>query len=88
VDAQMILRHFVHMTTLSGIRLQAADVDLSNSINSIDALLVAKRFTGIVTQFPAGDWVFEPATITYQGIKLTKNIKGLCSGDVNASYNP
>ncbi len=88
VDAQMILRHFVQMTTLTGIRLQAADTDQSGAVNSIDALLVAKRFTGIVNSFPAGDWVFDPTSFSYQGTPKIKNLKALCTGDVNGSYVP
>lgn len=88
VDAQLILRHFVQLTTLTGIRLQAADTDFSGAINSIDALLVAKRFTGIVNAFPAGDWVFEPYSFSYQGNRRYKNLKALCTGDVNGSYVP
>jgi hypothetical protein len=88
VDAQLILKQFVGITSLTGVRLLAADVDASGYVNSIDALQVAKRFTGLISSFPGGDWVFLPTTIQYNGTRLIQQLKGLCNGDVNGSYNP
>lgn len=88
-DALQIMKHFVHMITLSGIELKAANVDGSVGINAIDALLCARRFTGIVTSFPSGDWAFEEYTITVSGgSPVSQNILGLCYGDANGSYIP
>lgn len=88
-DALLILKHFVGMGLLNMIFLDAAETDNSGYINSSDALSVMKRFTGLVNAFPAGDWVFEKKTISIAGEGIYQlNIRGLCVGDVNASYVP
>ncbi|MBE0641892.1 MAG: trypsin-like peptidase domain-containing protein, partial [Bacteroidales bacterium] len=56
-DALLIMRHIVSLDTLTGIFLEAADVNGSGVVNGTDALLAARRFTGLVPAFPAPDWV-------------------------------
>ncbi len=88
-DGLLILKHFVGITHLTGIRLTAADVDNSTAINSIDALATQKRFTNMITAFAAGDWAFEKPSITVNGLAAqVVNIRSLCYGDVNGSYIP
>jgi len=88
-DALLILRHFVQLDYLSGLKKEAADVNQSLTINSVDAFLTAKRFIGSVTAFAAGDWCFSTHSIV---ISSTVNpeivIRALCYGDVNSSYVP
>lgn len=88
-DALQTLKHFVNMIDLQGIALQAADVDGTNYINAVDALSIQKRFVGLLTNFAAGDWVFDHSTIhiTHSG-NYSQLIKGLCVGDVNGSFIP
>ncbi len=88
VDALLIMKHFVALITLSGIRLIAADVDNNLSVNSIDALLCAKRYTAIISTFPSGDWYIENKIITASGGVLAVDLKGIVFGDVNGSYVP
>jgi hypothetical protein len=89
VDALQILKYFTGMDSLSTIRREAADVNSSASINSIDALLIAKRFVALISSFAAGDWYFEiPVVQITNGPNESFTIKGLCYGDVNGSYNP
>ncbi len=87
-DALLILTYFTGTSTLSGLRLKAGDSDNSGYVNSVDALLVAKRFVGIQNYFPAGDWVFEKPLIAVSGSNITINLKGLCVGEVDGSYIP
>ncbi len=87
-DALLILKHFVHLENLTGLKKDAADVDTSGSVNSIDALMVQKRFVGMISSFPAGEWLFTTDTLQISGNSLSVNLKGICTGDVNASYNP
>lgn len=88
-DALIIMRHFVGLSPLTGIRLKAGDVDASTNVNSVDALYVQRRSVGLLNSFPAGDWTFEQASVSVDGFNtVTKNISGLCYGDVNASYTP
>ncbi len=89
IDALLIMQHFVGLTTLTGLRLTAADLNLSGSVNSVDALMAQKRFVGLLGSFPLNDWLFEEAVVTPSvNQPETLNLKGLCAGDVNASYQP
>jgi len=88
-DALLITRHFAGMVTLSGLKLTAGDVNASNFLNSLDGLLVARRFAGIISTVSAGDWVFTKETVIIDGTTgIIKNLKALCTGDVNGSYRP
>ncbi len=88
-DALLILKHFVSISSLSGIRKKAADVDNTGTINSVDALATQRRYVGMITSFQAGDWAFEKPSVIVNGLGVVnQNIKGLCYGDVNGSYNP
>ncbi|MCX6269838.1 MAG: C25 family cysteine peptidase [Bacteroidetes bacterium] len=88
-DALLIMKHFVGLSTLTGIRKKAADVDGSGVVNSIDALASQRRSVGMINSFPAGDWAFEIPQVSMSGFEMvTANFKGLCYGDVNGSYNP
>lgn len=87
-DCLLILKHFVNLDTLTGIALKAADVSGDTQINSIDALLSARRFTGSISAFPAGDWVTDPLEFELNESLYGLEIKTLCFGDVNASFIP
>ena len=67
--------------------LKVADVDNSGAVNSVDALLVLKRFVGIINSFPAPDWQYDTDAISIAANGMTNvQIKALCSGDVDGSY--
>jgi hypothetical protein len=87
-DALIVLRHFVGVSALSGLKLQAADTDNSGYVNSVDGMLIARRFVGLINSFPAGDWVFEIPEILVVGNVNVLNIKGLCVSDVDGSFTP
>jgi hypothetical protein len=87
-DALLILRHFVQLAQLSGLRKICSDVDNSQYINSADALYVSKRFTGQITSFIVGDWIFDNVSFTIPALDPLHNIKGICSGDANGSNIP
>ncbi|MEI6577109.1 MAG: kelch repeat-containing protein [Bacteroidota bacterium] len=88
-DAYMILKHSTSLINLIGIRLKAGDVNLSVTVNAVDALLCSKRFVNLISSFAAGDWIFEdPEVVVTGGPVQTLNFKGLCVGDVNGSYTP
>ncbi|HSA43961.1 MAG TPA: carboxypeptidase regulatory-like domain-containing protein, partial [Bacteroidales bacterium] len=87
IDGLITMRHFVGMLQLSGLRFKAGDVDGNNFINSNDAMATQKRFVGIINSFPIGNWVFEKPQVILDGsIPLTQQIRGICAGDVDASY--
>lgn len=89
IDALKIMRHFVQLDTLIGIKLQAGDVDSSGGINANDALLIAQRFVNNVNTFPAGDWCIPSHSVFIQdSTTYYDTIFALCYGDVNGSYEP
>jgi hypothetical protein len=87
-DALIIMRYFTQILTLNGMKLQAADVNNSTYVNSVDALLVARRFTNLISSFPAGDWLCEKPTVLLNNSNELVNIKANAFGDVNGSYTP
>jgi hypothetical protein len=87
-DALLVLKHYVGMSALSGLKAKAADVNASQYVNSIDALQAARRFAGIISTFVAGDWLFDAPGITVNGNMPELVIKGICTGDVNGSLIP
>jgi hypothetical protein len=84
-DALIITRSFSSLASLSGVKVKAADVNISQSVNSSDALQVSRRFAGLITSFNAGNWVYSHATITLTPGVNSLSVNALCTGDVNAS---
>ncbi|MCD4680093.1 MAG: tandem-95 repeat protein, partial [Bacteroidales bacterium] len=91
-DALAIMHHFVNMNQISGLNLDAADVDATGYVNTLDALYVQQRFINVIDQFPAGDWIFDDDDLillnSANGTILGHDVAALCFGDVNASYVP
>jgi hypothetical protein len=58
VDALKVARHFVGLDTLKGLKLEAGDVNAMFGVNTTDALQILQRFSGIISSFAAGDWIF------------------------------
>ncbi|MBM3935530.1 MAG: hypothetical protein FJ343_00060 [Sphingomonadales bacterium] len=87
-DALQANLHFANTQPLTGLRLRAADVNASNSVNASDALVISRRYSNVISTFPAGEWVFDTATITTNGAAITQNLKAMCYGDVNGSFIP
>ncbi len=89
LDAMLVQKHFTSINLLNGLPLQAADINGSNSVNSVDALQILQRFVGFINSFDAGDWTFENAEITLDGItNVSHDLYGISYGDVNASFTP
>jgi len=87
-DALMVARHHSSVMFLSGLRLSAADVNASNSVNTSDALQILQRGIRIINQFAAGDWVSEEAGVSVGASAVGQNIGMLGYGDVNANAYP
>jgi hypothetical protein len=88
VDALAVARHFTGTAPLVGLRLEAADVNGNSTVNSLDALLINRRFSGGITSFTVGNWRFERLPIFWAGASQTKNLLAIAYGDVNGSYVP
>jgi uncharacterized repeat protein (TIGR02543 family) len=87
-DVQLVAKHAVGISLLTGLPLAAADVNNSGSVTGNDALLMVRRAAGIDNSFPGGDWVFESQQVAVANTPVTANVSGLAMGDVNASYVP
>jgi len=86
-DALWIAQAFVGLKTFSGIQNLAADVNLLAGVNNTDALLIVRRWAGLTTSFPSGDWVFTYPAVTVADSNLNLTVNCLFAGDVNASSN-
>jgi len=86
-DALLMSRHFTGTTLLSGLPLQASDVNASGSVNSSDALTLLRRFTTQVDTFAAGNWALSPSTAAAP-VTGPLALRILAMGDVNGSYVP
>lgn len=88
-DALKVLNHFVNTQPLSGLKLQAADVDGTGFVNAADGLMIAKRFVGMITTFPTGDWLSEEKVVSIAGSgSFTEDLKAICYGDLDGSFVP
>ncbi len=87
VDALKVARHFVGLDTLLGLHLIAGDVNALFGVNSADALQILQRFSGLITSFAAGDWVFDTRYLN-AAVKSPFELEGIIVGDVDASYVP
>lgn len=87
-DALFIRQYIASMRTFDNLQFAAADVNLSSTVSSVDALMLRKRIANPDSLFKAGDWVFDNPSVTLSGSTITQNIRALCTGDVNNSYTP
>ncbi|MEI6575801.1 MAG: hypothetical protein WCO63_06450 [Bacteroidota bacterium] len=87
-DALLIMKHFVGIQSLSGLKLQAANVDLNQLVQSVDGLLIMRRFVNIINAFPTSDWVYDNTFFTASNNTTVLNVNCLCRGDVDGSYHP
>lgn len=94
-----IARHVNNLSSLTGIRLAAADCNRSGTVTSTDALICLRRVVGLIGTFSSGDWIFHVSGFTSSNFNLsgltgsagtgrTMNIESLCIGDVNVKYTP
>jgi|GEM_PF-2328983 hypothetical protein len=99
LDAIQVQRFVSGSLTFTDLQKRAADVNLSSSVQNLDATFIRRRVSSIpVPQWTAPNWIFDgpfgtpPALqgypITVASGLGTAVFKALCSGDVNASYTP
>lgn len=86
-DALNVKRHIVGLSQLTGINVQAADVNGNGAVTSADALLILRRTVGLITSFNTGNWVSEKINLQLFNNVQNLTIKTICMGDVNASYS-
>jgi oligosaccharide 4-alpha-D-glucosyltransferase len=81
-DALQIGRATASLLLFNTIQRMAADVNGNGIVNSTDALLLMMRTAGLSSSFSASDWVVHAETNTPLQLRV------LCRGDVNGSYQP
>jgi hypothetical protein len=89
-DALVALRHYTGSMALTGIRLQAGNVNNRGLVNGQEALRITQRTVDRNLPFLSGDWAFAPTQVQVQFGDTLVNVPvpALCYGDVNASYFP
>lgn len=85
-DALLIRRYSSGYIPFSIIQQKGADVNLSATINSSDALEIRKRIVFLQPSFLAGDWYFENPMININGSNQVVDFSGIVVGDMNGSY--
>ena len=87
-DALLGNRFFISTYTFKdALSKKAGDVNSDNKVNPTDALAINRRFIKVITAYTnkTPDWTFENPTVVVADANVTQNIKGLCTGDINAS---
>ncbi len=86
-DALIVNRNYIRLYNFTDdMKKKAANVNADKYVNPTDALLINRRYIKLLNAFKAGDWLFAQDTITVNGSNVKHYIKGLCYGDVNASF--
>ena len=75
-------------TIKNALRKRAGDVSLDTKVNSTDALLMSKRFVGIIKVYKIPFWLFENPSVTVGTTDMTVDFKGICAGDIGGAYIP
>lgn len=87
-DAFLINNYFADSTLLTGLKVKAADVNNDGAINGTDALLTLQRAVNNISSFVTGDWAYSVDTLRMAGQNISFNVRAICMGDVNGSYEP
>jgi hypothetical protein len=87
VDALLINRFYMGTYNFpNNLRRAAADLNGDNKLNPQDALMIIKVFYGAIDSL---GWIFDTTQpVVKSGENVVYNIKGICRGDVNASFKP
>jgi hypothetical protein len=91
VDVINTRRKISNQITFTALQNKAADVNLSNTVNIQDPLIMRQKIAAGNNPIPnwkIANYVFETPTVTVSGSNVVQNIKSLCGGDVNNSYTP
>ena len=86
-DALLILKHFCSNPLVSPYK-EAGYINNDMIINAVDALFVLRRQAGIISSFPQSDWIFNTEPFNFASSSVNLMVRGICRGDVNASYQP
>ena len=94
LDALLDDRYYIKDYNITDpVKLHAGDVicdflnppDYKIKITPADALLINRKYIKAIKHFKF-DWYFETKQVTINGSDIKLNIRGICMGDVNASF--
>lgn len=86
-DALRVMRHFTHQSLLTLEQQVAADVNGSCTVNGTDAMLILKRYVGLLEEFPVGNCLYICDSVIANDNNFTYNTQMYWYGDVDFSYN-
>jgi len=86
-DALIVRLNIIGAYPLENLKDSVADVDHSGTVTDADAQQILQRSIDQFTSYPEGNWRFTDTTFVLNST-ATIVLKGLCTGDVNASYQP
>ncbi len=86
-DALKVMRHFTHQSLLTPEQQVAADVNGSCTVNGTDAMLILKRYVGLLEEFPVGNCLYICDSVIANNNNFTYNTQMYWYGDVDFSYN-
>ena len=86
-DALRVMRHFTHQSLLTPEQQVAADVNGSCTVNGTDAMLILKRYVGLLEEFPVGNCLYICDSVIANDNNFTYNTQMYWYGDVDFSYN-
>jgi len=89
IDGLKIRQSLVGQLTFTALQTKAANVDVSATLNIIDYVTLRQKLAGLnPTAWIITNYVFENPTVNISGASVTQNVKSLCGGDVDGSFNP
>ena len=90
VDVIAVQRHFLTVSTLTGCRLTAADVNGDVNVNTVDVIAIQRFFLGLSTGTAnVGKYRFSPLSRAYSPLvnnQSNQNYDVLVFGDVASSF--
>ncbi len=89
IDGLKIRQFLVGQLTFTALQSKAANVDVSSTTNIIDYVTLRQKIAGLnPSAWIITNYVFENPTVNISGASVTQNVKSLCGGDVDGSFNP
>lgn len=77
------------MPILTGMHYLAGDVNTDTFVDIDDAIDIYDVWDLAISPYwAASEWIFESPVISVANASVLQDILGICSGDVNASYDP
>jgi hypothetical protein len=87
-DAAITARYALGLDVFTANQILAADVSGNGSASVYDSALMAQYALGLITELPAGDWLFSPVQTAVEifGSDETANFSGIVIGDPSGNY--